>query len=90
MDGKDCLYLFIFIEIGYVPQKCSWIWTKCWIYFGVIDAFSIHFPWMFGLLVGKLGKKREPKTYTRTYDVSRLYMYYKIQILRDTFISPQK
>lgn len=55
------LYLFIFIEIGYVPQKCSWIWTKCWIYFGVIDAFSIHFPWMFGLLVGKLEKKENLK-----------------------------
>lgn len=50
--------------------------------------FSTHFPWIFSLLVGKLGKT-ETKACARIYGISRLYIYHKTQIQRDAFVLPQ-
>lgn len=43
---------------------------------------SISFPRIFSLLVEKLGKT-ETKACARIYGISRLHIYYEIQILRD-------
>lgn len=92
MDGKDCLSLFIYFYRNWLCASEMFLGLNkmlnlFWCYWRFLNPLSMNVR-----IAGRKAweKKREPKTYTRTYDVSRLYMYYKIQILRDTFISPQK